>query len=65
MISVNDTWYVPKTRGAIVQGGYGHASAYDPETQLIYVCGGYHSGSTSNYKLTDALYLFNPSNRSW
>lgn len=61
----NDSWTVPKTRGALVQGGYGHSSVYYPATDKIYIYGGYHARSTSNYDLTDQLYSFEPSTRIW
>uniref|UniRef100_A0A674JRZ3 Attractin-like protein 1 n=1 Tax=Terrapene triunguis TaxID=2587831 RepID=A0A674JRZ3_9SAUR len=37
----SNSWLVPETKGAIVQGGYGHTSVYDEMTKSIYVHGGY------------------------
>jgi len=53
------------THGAIVKGGYGHSSVYDPRTLLIYIHGGYHSTSVSSYHLSDSLYAYNPKKRTW
>lgn len=39
--AVKNTWSVLETRGALVQGGYGHSSVYDPQTHSIYIHGGY------------------------
>nr|XP_022341694.1 attractin-like protein 1 isoform X2 [Crassostrea virginica] len=61
----NDSWTVPRTRGALVQGGYGHSSVYYPATDRIYIYGGYHARTTSNYDLTDQLYSFEPATRTW
>ncbi|XP_021361114.1 attractin-like isoform X3 [Mizuhopecten yessoensis] len=61
----NKTWTIPRTSGAIIQGGYGHSSVYDPVSQIIYVYGGYHSDSHPNYQLTDQMYGFIPRQRKW
>ncbi|XP_061186273.1 attractin-like protein 1 isoform X2 [Saccostrea echinata] len=61
----NESWSVPRTRGALVQGGYGHSSVYYPALDKIYIYGGYHARSTSNYDLTDQLYSFEPATRTW
>ena len=65
MFPANFVWTVPATGGAIVKGGYGHSSVYDPNTRLIYVHGGYHSASVSSYHLSDSLYSYSPHTRSW
>ncbi|KAK2177373.1 hypothetical protein NP493_601g02014 [Ridgeia piscesae] len=61
----NFVWTVPVTHGAIVKGGYGHSSVYDPRTLLIYIHGGYHSTSVSSYHLSDSLYAYNPKKHTW
>ncbi|XP_056005895.1 attractin-like protein 1 isoform X1 [Ostrea edulis] len=61
----NESWIVPRTYGALVQGGYGHSSVYYPALGKIYIYGGYHARSTSNYDLTDQLYSFEPATRTW
>lgn len=54
------------TTGALVKGGYGHTSVYYNKTGEIFVYGGYTSGrSSSQYSLTDMLYSYNPSSRTW
>ena len=58
-------WDIVDTTGAMVKGGYGHSSVYDASTGLVYVHGGYHSGSASSYALSDSMYAFNPRSKSW
>ncbi|XP_076460551.1 attractin-like protein 1 isoform X2 [Babylonia areolata] len=64
-------WSLVETTGSIVQGGYGHASAYDVVEGKIYVFGGYHShsdsasSSSSTYNLTDKLYVFDLETKEW
>ena len=64
-------WSLVETGGSNVQGGFGHASAYDNMMRRVYVFGGYHSysdstsSSTSTYNLTDALYIYNVDSKEW
>ncbi|XP_012937027.2 attractin [Aplysia californica] len=58
-------WTVDETTGSRVQGGYGHTSVFDHRRIKIYVYGGYHSQGTSNYKLTDKLYQYDPVLKEW
>ena len=58
-------WKIPETNGAIVKGGYGHSSVYDPDTGLIYIHGGYHSGSATSYYLADSLYSYDIKSKRW
>uniref|UniRef100_A0A4W3GLH3 Attractin n=1 Tax=Callorhinchus milii TaxID=7868 RepID=A0A4W3GLH3_CALMI len=55
---VKNTWDILQTKGALVQGGYGHSSVYDPTTRAIYVHGGYKAFSANKYGLTDDLYQY-------
>lgn len=70
-VSVPDLgeWSIVETMGANVQGGYGHASAYDVNAEKIYIFGGYHShsdaSSTSSYNLTDVLYVYDLIAKEW
>ncbi|XP_054167519.1 attractin-like protein 1 [Oppia nitens] len=59
------TWQIITTRGAIVKGGFGHSSVYDPMSKLIYVFGGYHSLGSSDTLLVDLLYGYNHRFKSW
>lgn len=54
-----------KTNGAIVKGGYGHSSVFDPKSRLIYVHGGYQSVTPTAYTLVDSLYSYNPDTYTW
>lgn len=58
-------WQIVKAKGFPVKGGYGHSSAYDPLTNLIYVYGGYVSESHSTQVLTSLMYSYNPHNSEW
>ncbi|XP_015604179.1 attractin isoform X2 [Cephus cinctus] len=58
-------WQIVETYGFPVKGGYGHSSAYDPLTNLIYVYGGYVSESQSSQILTSRLYSYHPNTREW
>ncbi|KAG8549149.1 hypothetical protein GDO81_022427, partial [Engystomops pustulosus] len=63
--SGSNTWLVPETRGAIVQGGYGHTSVYDPITKAAYVHGGYKALPGNKYGLVDDLYRYEVNTRTW
>ena len=65
IISANDSWSIAATTGATVHGGYGHSSVFDEQRNLIYLFGGYHSGSQSSYNLTDVLYSYSPKHVKW
>lgn len=58
-------WQIVKTTGFPVKGGYGHSSAYDTFTNLIYVYGGYVSESQSTQVLTSRLYSYHPNEHKW
>lgn len=58
-------WQIVQTVGFPVKGGYGHTSAYDPLTNLIYVYGGYVSESQSTQVLINRLYSYHPNYREW
>ncbi|XP_025093871.1 attractin-like isoform X2 [Pomacea canaliculata] len=65
---VTGMWTTLETKGAVVQGGYGHSSVYENNTGKIFVYGGYHSAMTSgssSYNLTDRLYSYDPTEHSW
>ncbi|XP_043911831.1 attractin-like protein 1 [Protopterus annectens] len=58
-------WTVPETRGAIVQGGYGHSSVYDSMTKSVYLHGGYKALTGNKYGLVDDLYRYEVNTRTW
>lgn len=58
-------WKIVKTKGFPVKGGYGHSSASDQLTQRIYIYGGYISTNTNSAQMSDRLYSYDPSNRTW
>ncbi|KAK0165280.1 hypothetical protein PV328_003808 [Microctonus aethiopoides] len=58
-------WQIVDTSGFPVKGGYGHSSAHDPLTNLIYVYGGYISESQSTQTLTNRIYSYQPNTRVW
>lgn len=58
-------WQIVDTIGFPVKGGYGHSSAYDALTNLIYVYGGYVSESQTTQILTSRLYSYDPNFRQW
>ncbi|RXN11143.1 attractin isoform X1 [Labeo rohita] len=62
---VKNTWSVLETRGALVQGGYGHSSVYDPQTRSIYIHGGYKAFSANKYGLAGDLYRYDVDKRMW
>ncbi|KAF4791212.1 Attractin-like protein 1 [Turdus rufiventris] len=61
----SNSWLVPETKGAIVQGGYGHTSVYDELTKSIYVHGGYKALPGNKYGLVDDLYRYEVNTRTW
>ncbi|MBN3325866.1 ATRN protein, partial [Atractosteus spatula] len=60
-----NTWRIVKTSGALVQGGYGHSSVYDPKTRAIYIHGGYKAFSANKYGLADDLYKYEVDTSMW
>uniref|UniRef100_UPI00398E86D8 attractin isoform X4 n=1 Tax=Pristiophorus japonicus TaxID=55135 RepID=UPI00398E86D8 len=60
-----NTWHILQTNGALVQGGYGHSSVYDPKTRAIYIHGGYKAVSANKYGLTDDLYKYEVDSGTW
>ncbi|XP_051503645.1 attractin-like isoform X1 [Myxocyprinus asiaticus] len=62
---VENTWSVLETRGALVQGGYGHSSVFDPLTRSIYIHGGYKAFSANKYGLAGDLYRYDVDKRMW
>ncbi|KAJ1213302.1 hypothetical protein NDU88_000940 [Pleurodeles waltl] len=60
-----NTWRILRTNGALVQGGYGHSSVYDPKTRAIYIHGGYKAFSANKYRLADDLYKYEIATRMW
>ncbi|XP_055502890.1 attractin-like protein 1 isoform X1 [Leucoraja erinacea] len=60
-----NTWFVTETKGAIVQGGYGHSSVYSAATKSIYVHGGYKAFRSNEYGLVDDLYKYTVNSRTW
>ncbi|XP_064275268.1 attractin isoform X3 [Passer domesticus] len=62
---VTNTWSILQTSGALVQGGYGHSSVYDPSTRSIYIHGGYKAFSANKYRLADDLYKYEVDSRMW
>lgn len=57
-------WSAPPQRGFPVTGLMGHASAYDPETGLIYVDGGVIQ-SGSKYVVATCLLEYDPVSHIW
>ncbi|TNN23020.1 Attractin [Liparis tanakae] len=53
------------TDGALVQGGYGHSSVFDPGTRGVYIHGGYKAFSANKYGLAGDLYKFDVDKRKW
>uniref|UniRef100_A0A670Z9I7 Attractin n=1 Tax=Pseudonaja textilis TaxID=8673 RepID=A0A670Z9I7_PSETE len=60
-----NTWSILQTRGALVQGGYGHSSVYDENSNAIYTHGGYKAFSANKYRLTDDLYKYEVRKYKW
>ncbi|KAL8206547.1 UNVERIFIED_CONTAM: hypothetical protein K2H54_008520 [Gekko kuhli] len=60
-----NSWSILQTEGALVQGGYGHSSVYDPSTKSIYTHGGYKAFTANKYRLTDDLYKFEINSHTW
>lgn len=54
-----------ETSGALVHGGYGHSSVYDPQTRSIYIHGGYKAFNATKYGLAGDLYRYNVDNSMW
>ncbi|CAL8281783.1 unnamed protein product [Merluccius merluccius] len=61
----SNTWSLPETRGAVVQGAYGHSSTLDPGSGSIFVHGGYKTLPANKYGLVDDLYRYEVNTRTW
>lgn len=62
---MKNTWSLVSIDGALVQGGYGHSSVFDPGTRAIYIHGGYKAFSANKYGLAGDLYKFDVDKRKW
>uniref|UniRef100_A0A8C5IAJ7 Attractin n=1 Tax=Gouania willdenowi TaxID=441366 RepID=A0A8C5IAJ7_GOUWI len=60
-----NTWNMVSTDGALVQGGYGHSSVFDPNSRSIYIHGGYKAFSANKYGLAGDLYRLDVDRRKW
>ncbi|XP_024117961.1 attractin isoform X1 [Oryzias melastigma] len=60
-----NTWSLVSTEGALVQGGYGHSSVFDPSTRAIYIHGGYKAFSATKYGLAGDLYKLDVDKKKW
>lgn len=58
-------WSVLETRGALVHGGYGHSSVYDPLTHSVYIHGGYKAFNATKYGLAGDLYRYDVDESMW
>ncbi|KAF5894841.1 attractin isoform X1, partial [Clarias magur] len=58
-------WSVLETTGALVHGGYGHSSVYDPQTRSIYIHGGYKAFNATKYGLAGDLYRYDVNTSMW
>ncbi|XP_035387515.1 attractin isoform X1 [Electrophorus electricus] len=62
---VKNRWSVLETSGALVHGGYGHSSVYDPQTRSIYIHGGYKAFNATKYGLASDLYRYHVDENMW
>lgn len=60
-----NTWTLLDTIGALIQGGYGHSSVFDPGTRAVYIHGGYKAFSANKYGLAGDLYKYEVDKRKW
>ncbi|XP_067099058.1 attractin isoform X1 [Osmerus mordax] len=60
-----NVWSMVSTDGALVQGGYGHSSVYDPLSRSIYIHGGYKAFSANKYGLAGDLYKYKVDGSKW
>uniref|UniRef100_A0A8C4Z3J6 Attractin n=1 Tax=Gadus morhua TaxID=8049 RepID=A0A8C4Z3J6_GADMO len=60
-----NSWRMVSTDGALVQGGYGHSSVYDPASRSIYLHGGYKAYSANKYGLAGDLYKYQVEGSKW
>uniref|UniRef100_A0A8C7ZJ54 Attractin n=1 Tax=Oryzias sinensis TaxID=183150 RepID=A0A8C7ZJ54_9TELE len=60
-----NSWSLVTTEGALVQGGYGHSSVFDPSTRAIYIHGGYKAFSATKYGLAGDLYKLDVDKKKW
>lgn len=64
-LPAKNTWTVQDTSGALIQGGYGHSSVFDPGTRAVYIHGGYKAFSANKYGLAGDLYKYDVDKRNW
>uniref|UniRef100_UPI00358EE444 attractin-like protein 1 isoform X2 n=1 Tax=Myxine glutinosa TaxID=7769 RepID=UPI00358EE444 len=58
-------WQILETHGALVRGGYGHSSVYDPVKHSVFVHGGCKYFVVNHSSFTDDLYRFDVLKASW
>ncbi|KAM8859451.1 attractin-like protein 1 isoform 5-T5 [Spinachia spinachia] len=61
----SDSWQVVPAEGAVVQGGYGHSSAYDEAGGCVFVHGGYKPLSNKKHGLVDHMYRYHVRTKTW
>ncbi|XP_041477758.1 attractin-like protein 1 isoform X4 [Lytechinus variegatus] len=58
-------WSEVKTRGAAVEGAYGHSSVYLPSSGKVYIHGGFKLKAGKEHMLSDQTYQYDINTRSW
>ncbi|KAK7083088.1 hypothetical protein SK128_015194 [Halocaridina rubra] len=59
-----NSWSALETRGAVVNGVYGHTALWDPTTSLVYIHGGLRSVKATSHVVPD-LMTFDPVKLVW
>ncbi len=70
ILSFLDTyeWSIVDAKGALMLGSYGHSAVYDVISDVVFVYGGFSyptSGNSEMKKVSDMLYTFTPTTKSW
>ncbi|CAL4137219.1 unnamed protein product, partial [Meganyctiphanes norvegica] len=58
------SWTTALSRGAVVNGVYGHTAVWDPSTSLVYIHGGLKSEGSNNHVIPH-LITYNPNTHIW
>ncbi|XP_031550014.1 attractin-like protein 1 [Actinia tenebrosa] len=59
------SWKQYNFSSLLVQATFGHSSAYDPVSGMIYIHGGYRATLSNNAEISSDLYVYMPSKNKW
>jgi hypothetical protein len=65
VVIVTRSWQLHNVSSLVVKATFGHSSAYDPVSGLIYVHGGFRESAGNNAEISSDLNAYIPSKNKW